>query len=338
MAGRVRAKSDRFAMVPEWVVKYDWTPTAFRLYCVMAVTWTNRKTRKCWPSVATMAKEARMAAPTVKKALLELQKAGAIEVTERYLASGRQISSMYELADAKPFENRERLLVRIAPKGTVMPFQEEDPWEADPDLAGVAVQRPLRVIAPIPKLESGEPEEPLPKGFLPRSFTEGLAVQLCTELADARAARWPDGSRSFVSLAWVTAMVEVLEGSTSAPPRTADQIRDLITGVLHDIRPRRGFNWATVLTPPQMVKNWDKMAVAVAQARSQAEADGEFGPLLQLVARKGRTASYDEIAALGVFLQKVVAEMGGWNTICSSPSATLSQRLHDAGVRVRGIR
>jgi DNA-binding transcriptional regulator YhcF (GntR family) len=70
---------DQFAQVPLWLAR-DATisMTARALYAVMA-TYTNRR-RICWPSHASLADNLGCSISTVQRALLELERAGAIVI------------------------------------------------------------------------------------------------------------------------------------------------------------------------------------------------------------------------------------------------------------------
>ena len=55
------------------------------------------KTRQCWPSISTIAKELHLSVSTVRRAVHDLKKAGLITTEQRYRANGGNSSLLFFL-------------------------------------------------------------------------------------------------------------------------------------------------------------------------------------------------------------------------------------------------
>lgn len=92
-------RDNSFAQVPEWVLFSDVSSNAIRLY---AVLWTradykSRSTGDYSPSIKTLAEDCRCSPNTVRKAMDELTRIGALTVTERHDRKGDQLPHDYLL-------------------------------------------------------------------------------------------------------------------------------------------------------------------------------------------------------------------------------------------------
>lgn len=74
--------ADGFAAVPRWLVRESDVSAHGRLVFLVLAAYADRE-RKCWPSIATIARGARCAKSTVRKALAELCAAGLIVIEKR---------------------------------------------------------------------------------------------------------------------------------------------------------------------------------------------------------------------------------------------------------------
>lgn len=71
--------------------------TGIALYCALAM-YAN-KTRECWPSRATLARQLAVSEQTVGKYLSKLEEVGLVRIEPRFDEDGRQTSNLYVLVD-----------------------------------------------------------------------------------------------------------------------------------------------------------------------------------------------------------------------------------------------
>lgn len=90
-----------FAMIPEWVLDAQFTPSAIVVYLNLA-RYANRRTRTCYPAKETIAERAGLSMNTVSRCLSELRDGGAI-TTKRRNIDGLPTSSVYTLHMVGPF-------------------------------------------------------------------------------------------------------------------------------------------------------------------------------------------------------------------------------------------
>lgn len=90
----------RFARLPEWMLFHpELSDGAVRVYGVL-----DRMTggAGCFPGVPTVAKRMHKSPDTVRRAIRELERVGAVTVTPRHTRKGRQTSNLYALAGDAP--------------------------------------------------------------------------------------------------------------------------------------------------------------------------------------------------------------------------------------------
>lgn len=93
-----------FAMIPEWVLDAQFTPSAIVVYLSLA-RYANRRTRTCYPAKETIAEKSGLSLNTVSRCLSELRDGGAIS-TKRRNIDGLPTSSIYTLHMIGPFGER----------------------------------------------------------------------------------------------------------------------------------------------------------------------------------------------------------------------------------------
>ena len=74
-----------YAIVPEWVIDLPISAQAVRLYAVLN-RYADKDDGTCFPAIATLARRMHTSNSTVKRALNELKKCGAVFVEPRYNA------------------------------------------------------------------------------------------------------------------------------------------------------------------------------------------------------------------------------------------------------------
>jgi hypothetical protein len=148
-----------FAIVPEWVLDATKTGNAVKLYAILA-RYADKGTGEAHPSRRTLAKRMKFArAQTVDPIVAELESIGAVEVFERYTASGDRDSNGYVVRTIAPAHRV------VRPEG--------------PQVDAPAAQRVDPPTAHKPESlepESGEPEKYMPDtsgGPLLQVFDEG---------------------------------------------------------------------------------------------------------------------------------------------------------------------
>ena len=95
-----------FAMVDmDFIMDESFTAIDKSVYTTLC-GFADRKTRKCWPGVKTIAKKAGCCERAVQTSLKTLEERGLIERTPRFV-NGRQTSSVYHIIGykAKCYEN-----------------------------------------------------------------------------------------------------------------------------------------------------------------------------------------------------------------------------------------
>jgi biotin operon repressor len=92
-----------FAIVPEWVVDLDVSDRAFRLYAVLR-RHADKETDIAHPGHGSLAKRLRCSVASVKRAIQELEDAGAVIVTTRKNPSNpaHNLTNTYQVISAKP--------------------------------------------------------------------------------------------------------------------------------------------------------------------------------------------------------------------------------------------
>ena len=88
---------NKFAVIPEWVIQLDISHTAFRLYAVLA-RYADNVTHQAFPSLDTLAERLGCSEKTVRRAIDDLVKHGAITKDNR----GRYQSSLYTVMTGLP--------------------------------------------------------------------------------------------------------------------------------------------------------------------------------------------------------------------------------------------
>ena len=91
------SSENKFAMMPEWVIDLDISHTAFRLYAVLA-RYADNVTHQAFPSLDTLANRLGCSEKTVRRAIEDLVKHGAITKHNR----GRYQSSLYTVMTGLP--------------------------------------------------------------------------------------------------------------------------------------------------------------------------------------------------------------------------------------------
>lgn len=90
------SSSTKFAIIPEWVLYHDGLSFAARAVYGALAAHADRDGR-CWPSQATLAAKLHTSEATVKRAIAELRKAGAVTATPRHTRGRVKTSNMYRL-------------------------------------------------------------------------------------------------------------------------------------------------------------------------------------------------------------------------------------------------
>ena len=88
---------NKFAIMPEWVIELDVSHTAFRLYAVLA-RYADNVTHQAFPSLDTLAERLSCSEKTVRRAIEDLVKHGAITKHNR----GRYNSNLYTVMVSPP--------------------------------------------------------------------------------------------------------------------------------------------------------------------------------------------------------------------------------------------
>lgn len=91
----------RFAIIPEWVLDHpDLDGVSVRVFGILDRYAGEHS--EAWPGLGTVAERAGLSVDTVRRAISRLAAAGAVRVSPRYDAEGRQTSNSYLLAGDGP--------------------------------------------------------------------------------------------------------------------------------------------------------------------------------------------------------------------------------------------
>jgi hypothetical protein len=91
------SSENKFAIIPEWVIELDVSHTAFRLYAVLA-RYADNVTHQAFPSLETLADRLACSEKTVRRAIEDLVRHGAIKKHNR----GRYNSNLYTVMASEP--------------------------------------------------------------------------------------------------------------------------------------------------------------------------------------------------------------------------------------------
>ena len=84
-----------FTIVPHWLLKLC-KPTEIATYVALG-QYADNKSKECWPSVTTLAKDLDRSRQSTIKALKGLEEKGVIQIKERFKDKGEQTSNLYIL-------------------------------------------------------------------------------------------------------------------------------------------------------------------------------------------------------------------------------------------------
>ena len=79
----------------DFLYKMDLQHRAIAVYIYL--TDRTNKDGECWPAIPTIARELKLSQSTVRRALLDLRKAGLVETEQRYRARGGKSSLLFRL-------------------------------------------------------------------------------------------------------------------------------------------------------------------------------------------------------------------------------------------------
>jgi len=105
-----------FAIVPLWLDKAV-SPQAVRVFIWLHGRYCDRVTLEAWPSHQTLAKDLDVSADTIKRAVVELKKAGAITITARHRADGSPTSNLYHVHTCAPLSPHPRSTLGASVRG-----------------------------------------------------------------------------------------------------------------------------------------------------------------------------------------------------------------------------
>lgn len=99
----VTSDEEPWAMVPQWLIKSNVSGNAIRVWCGLYryVTFGARSL-ECFPGKTRLQEDLDVAKSTLERGFAELQKVGALQITERWAANGDQISNLYHLTTRCP--------------------------------------------------------------------------------------------------------------------------------------------------------------------------------------------------------------------------------------------
>ena len=92
-----------FSIIPEWLTNSEISDNAFRVYSVLC-RYADKIDGSCWPSIKSIGQKCGKSPSTVKRALKELEKIGAIVIDPRYNDDG-QTSNLYTIIYNPAFKN-----------------------------------------------------------------------------------------------------------------------------------------------------------------------------------------------------------------------------------------
>lgn len=75
------------------IYRMDLPHRAIAVYCYLYER--ANENGECWPAIATIADEIKLSRSTVKRAIVDLKKAGCIETEQRYRTKGGKSSLMF---------------------------------------------------------------------------------------------------------------------------------------------------------------------------------------------------------------------------------------------------
>jgi hypothetical protein len=112
----IEAPVEGFGMIPNWLVRES-TISAYGLLVYVALTGRTNRSGECWPSYATLAKEARCSPASARRAVRELREAGLVTVLQRKRESdGAQTSNIYRVNLGAPLSHSKGAPVSLTPK------------------------------------------------------------------------------------------------------------------------------------------------------------------------------------------------------------------------------
>ena len=132
--------AEGFGIIPNWLVRES-SLSAYALLAYVALSGRADRSGECWPSIATLAKEARCSASSARRAVRELRLAGLVTVRAQQRSyDGGQSSNVYRVyisTDPKPPVSRRQppgVTETPAPShtDTLRRHIEEDPIEEAP--------------------------------------------------------------------------------------------------------------------------------------------------------------------------------------------------------------
>jgi len=83
-----------FSIVPEWLIESNASDSAIRVYSALC-RFADKDDGSCFPSHMTIGKKCNKSVSTVKRALKELEKIGAITIEPRFIDDKGQTSNLY---------------------------------------------------------------------------------------------------------------------------------------------------------------------------------------------------------------------------------------------------
>lgn len=142
--------AEGFGIIPNWLVRES-SLSAYALLAYVALSGRADRSGECWPSIATLAKEARCSASSARRAVRELRLAGLVTVRAQQRShDGGQSSNVYRVyisTDPKPPVSRRQppaVTGKPAPShtDTLRRPTEEDPVEEAPQAVKSTLTNP----------------------------------------------------------------------------------------------------------------------------------------------------------------------------------------------------
>ena len=147
------SSENKFAIMPEWVIELDVSHTAFRLYAVLA-RYADNITHQAFPSLDTLSKRLGCSEKTVRRAIEDLVKHGAIKKHSR----GRYHSTLYTV-------------ITSSPKGTKMSGE----WTKMSE-EGTKMSQRVDKNDQVTRTNQLEPLEREPKNYIEEQFNQFWSV------------------------------------------------------------------------------------------------------------------------------------------------------------------
>lgn len=123
-----------FGIIPNWLVR-EAAISSYALLVYVALTGRADRDGEAWPSMPTLAREARCSESQARRALKELREAGLVSWRTQSKANGGQSSNKYRVNLAPPFlSDRGRVPDRNREGASQTPKEdtsEEDTWEEE---------------------------------------------------------------------------------------------------------------------------------------------------------------------------------------------------------------